>query len=107
MDFGPRPLVDPGMTLRALALVLLTGAAIASAGFALAQSGERVFGEPRAEATAADRKIFEDGLKQFSRAWDAHDGVGARFNEHSCLGCHSVPKPGGSGTAANTCVVVS
>jgi CxxC motif-containing protein (DUF1111 family) len=107
MDSGPRPLADPGMTLRALALVLLTGAAIATADVALAQSGERVFGEPRAEATAADRKIFEDGLKQFSRAWDALDGVGARFNEHSCLGCHSVPKPGGSGTAANTFVVVS
>jgi CxxC motif-containing protein (DUF1111 family) len=87
-------------SLAALALMALIGVAAA-------QSDERVFGEPRTEATEADRKIFEDGLKQFSRAWDAHDGVGARFNEHSCLGCHSVPKPGGSGTAASTFVIVS
>src|SRR5438874_12112630 len=89
-------------------LVLLVGVAASTAiSFAAAQSAGPGFGEPRAEATAADRKIFADGLKQFSRAWDAHDGVGARFNEHSCLGCHSVPKPGGSGTAANTFVIVS
>jgi CxxC motif-containing protein (DUF1111 family) len=74
---------------------------------AFAQTGDRPFGEPRAEATEADRKIFADGLKQFSRPWDAHDGVGARFNEHSCLGCHSAPVAGGSGTAANTFVIVS
>src|SRR5437868_12022957 len=87
---------------------LLVGVAGSTAiSIAAAQGDERVFGQPRAEATAADKKIFEDGLKQFSRAWDAHDGVGARFNEHSCLGCHSVPKPGGSGTAANAFVIVS
>ncbi|HEY4470609.1 MAG TPA: di-heme oxidoredictase family protein [Stellaceae bacterium] len=96
------------MTLRALGLGLLVSvAALTALSVAVAQSEDRVFGEPRVEATAADRKIFEDGLKQFSRAWDAHDGVGARFNEHSCLGCHSVPKPGGSGTAANSFVIVS
>src|SRR5690348_14835709 len=106
MDSGPRPLADPGMTRLRLAS-LAAVAVIALIGVAAAQAEDRVFGEPRAEATAADKKIFEDGLKQFSRAWDAHDGVGARFNEHSCLGCHSVPKPGGSGTAANTFVVVS
>ena len=106
MGSGPRPLGDPGMTrasvasLAALALMVLIGVAVA-------QNEDRAFGDPRAEATAADRKIFEDGLKQFLRAWDAHDGVGARFNEHSCVGCHSVPKPGGSGTAANTFVIVA
>jgi CxxC motif-containing protein (DUF1111 family) len=106
MDSGPRPPANPGMTrLRLASLVAL--AVMALIGVAAAQGEDRVFGEPRAEATAADRKIFQDGLKQFSRAWDAHDGVGARFNEHSCLGCHSVPKPGGSGTAANAFVIVS
>src|SRR5437762_7376470 len=79
-----------------LGLSLLAGLVVSMAiGVAAAQMDDRNFGEPRAEATAADRKIFADGLKQFSRAWDAHDGVGMRFNEHSCLGCHSVPKPGG------------
>src|SRR5437764_11018949 len=107
MDSGPRPLADPGMT-RKFGLALIISALLAAGvSVALAQSGDRVFGEPRAEATAADRKIFEDGLKQFSRAWDAHDGVGARLNEQSCLGCHSVPKPGGRGTAANAFVIVS
>src|SRR5436190_24396946 len=106
MDSGPRPPANPGMTrLRLASLAAL--AVMALIGVAAAQSAGPGFGEPRAEATAADRKIFEDGLKQFSRAWDAHDGVGMRFNEHSCLGCHSVPKPGGSGTAANTFVIVS
>src|SRR4029077_14227847 len=72
-----------------------------------AQTNDPTYGEPRAEATEVDRKIFMDGRRQFSRAWDEHDGVGDRFNEHSCVGCHSVPVPGGSGSAANTFVVVS
>jgi len=106
MDSGPRPAANPGMTrLRLASLAAL--AVMDLIGIAAAQSEGPGFGEPRAEATAADRKIFADGLKQFSRAWDAHDGVGARFNEHSCLGCHSVPKAGGSGTGANTFVIVS
>src|SRR5436190_21906440 len=72
MDSGPRPLADPGMTLRALGLGLLVSvAALTALSVAVAQSEDRVFGEPGVEATAADRKIFEDGLKQFSRAWDA------------------------------------
>jgi CxxC motif-containing protein (DUF1111 family) len=96
------------MTRKFLGLALLAGlAASATITLALAQNGDRVFGGPRLEATEADRKIFTDGLNQFSRAWDAHDGVGARFNEHSCLGCHSAPTAGGSGIVANTFVVVS
>jgi len=87
-------------------MALLLGSSAACLTFA-AEDKRPAFGEPRAEATEADRKIFTDGLKQFSRAWDAHDGVGARFNEHSCTGCHSVPVAGGSGTAVNTFVVVS
>src|SRR5882757_4543144 len=106
MDSGPRPPANPGMT-RLMLASLAALAVMALIGIAAAQSEGPGFGEPRTEATDADRKIFADGLKQFSRAWDAHDGVGMRFNEHSCLGCHSVPKPGGSGTAANTFVIVS
>jgi len=90
----------------AIGMALLLGSSAACLTFA-AEDKRPAFGEPRAEATEADRKIFTDGLKQFSRAWDAHDGVGARFNEHSCTGCHSVPVAGGSGTAVNTFVVVS
>jgi CxxC motif-containing protein (DUF1111 family) len=98
-----------GKNLAIATLALLTGvvAAATAIGVAVAQTGNHGFGEPRTEATEADRKIFTDGLKQFSRSWDEHDGVGMRFNEHSCVGCHSVPAAGGSGTAANTFVVVS
>jgi CxxC motif-containing protein (DUF1111 family) len=88
----------------ALLAGVVAGAAIS---VAPAQSDQRSFGEPRAEATDADRKIFANGLQQFSRTWDEHDGVGERFNEHSCVACHSVPAAGGSGEAANTFVLVS
>jgi len=90
-----------GLTLLA---GLLAGAAIS---VAPAQTDYGLLGEPRAEATEVDRKIFMDGRRQFSRAWDESDGVGDRFNEHSCVACHSAPTPGGSGLAANTFVVVS
>jgi CxxC motif-containing protein (DUF1111 family) len=87
--------------------VLVAATAAALINLATAQTADRVFGEPRAEATEADRKIFVDGLAQFSRAWDEHDGVGARFNEHSCIGCHATPAAGGSGTKPNMFVVVA
>jgi len=108
MGSGPRPSADPGMTFKIISLALLAsvmaGAAIS---VAPAQTDYRSVGQPRTDATEADRKIFAAGLRQFSRAWDEHDGVGERFNEHSCVGCHSVPAPGGSGSAANTFVLVS
>ena len=91
-----------------LGLAVLAGlSAGAEIQVAPAQTDGGAYGEPRAEATEIDRKIFMDGGRQFYRAWDEHDGVGDRFNEHSCVGCHSVPVPGGSGSAANTFVVVS
>ena len=88
------------------ALAFLLGVGAAGLGIA-AEAEHPDYGLPRVEASEADRKIFANGLRQFSRAWDEHDGVGERFNEHSCLGCHSVPAPGGSGSAANTFVLVS
>jgi CxxC motif-containing protein (DUF1111 family) len=88
-------------------LLSLIVSAAATMHVAAAGSDEPGLGEPRAEATEIDRKIFMDGRRQFSRAWDEHDGVGDRFNEHSCVACHSVPTPGGSGLAPNTFVVVS
>ena len=90
-----------------LGLALLLAVIAGAIGVAPAQTDQRSFGEPCSEATGADRAIFANGLRQFSRTWDEHDGVGERFNEHSCVGCHSVPVPGGSGTAANTFVLVS
>jgi CxxC motif-containing protein (DUF1111 family) len=90
---------------RTLGLALVVG--VAAISLAPAQTDHVSLGEPRADATETDRKIFLDGRRQFSRAWDEHDGVGDRFNEHSCVACHSVPTPGGSGLAANTFVVVS
>jgi CxxC motif-containing protein (DUF1111 family) len=90
---------------RTLGLALVVG--VAAISLAPAQTDHVSLGEPRADATETDRKIFMDGRRQFSRAWDESDGVGDRFNEHSCVACHSVPTPGGSGLAANTFVVVS
>src|SRR5580704_6082307 len=93
---------------RVFGLLLLAGlVAGAAVSVAPAQTDYGLLGEPRAEATEIDRKIFLDGRRQFSRTWDEHDGVGDRFNEHSCVGCHSVPAAGGSGITPNTFVVVS
>jgi CxxC motif-containing protein (DUF1111 family) len=93
---------------RRLGLALLAGIAAGTAiGVAAAQNERGAFGEPRAEASEIERNIFRDGLRQFSRAWDESDGVGERFNAHSCLGCHSSPVAGGSGVAANAFVLVS
>ena len=97
---------------RRLGLALLAGiAAGTTIGVAAAQTvvqtDRGVFGEPRAEASEIERKIFQDGLRQFSRAWDESDGVGKRFNAHSCLGCHSAPAAGGSGIKPDTFVLVS
>ncbi|HEX6440599.1 MAG TPA: di-heme oxidoredictase family protein [Stellaceae bacterium] len=76
-------------------------------GVAAAQAITPGLGGPRPEASEVERKIFADGLRQFSRAWEEADGVGERFNEHSCLGCHSAPAAGGSGVAPNTFVLVA
>jgi CxxC motif-containing protein (DUF1111 family) len=93
---------------RRLGLALLVGIAAGTAiGVAAAENERGAFGEPRAEAGEIERKIFRDGLQQFSRAWDENDGVGERFNAHSCLGCHSAPAAGGSGIKADTFVLVS
>jgi len=90
---------------RLLGLALLGGLAITGP---IALAGDLpALGEPRTEATVIERKIFGDGLRQFSHAWDEADGVGQRFNEHSCLGCHSVPAAGGSGVMPNTFVLVA
>jgi CxxC motif-containing protein (DUF1111 family) len=93
---------------RLLGLTLLAGLAAGGAvGVVAAQTDRGSFGEPRAEASPAERKIFLSGLRQFSKVWDEADGVGDRFNERSCRGCHSVPVAGGSGSTANTFVLVS
>jgi CxxC motif-containing protein (DUF1111 family) len=96
------------MRARLLGLTLLAGiAAAALIGVAAAQNERGAFGEPRAEASDVERKIFQDGLRQFSRAWDENDGVGQRFNANSCVGCHSAPVAGGSGVKADSFVLVA
>ncbi|WP_139024771.1 di-heme oxidoredictase family protein [Bradyrhizobium sp. STM 3843] len=64
------------------------------------------FGEP-ALSSIADWDQFRRGLRQFSRVWSELDGVGATFNERSCLACHAVPMPGGAGLTTGTFVFVS
>jgi CxxC motif-containing protein (DUF1111 family) len=91
-----------------LGLTLLAGiAAAAGIGVAAAENAHGGFGEPRAEAGDIERKMFQDGLRQFSRGWDEIDGVGERFNAQSCVGCHSAPAAGGSGIKADTFVLVA
>src|SRR3954464_6340109 len=96
------------MRARLLGFVLLAGVVAGPAvGVAAAEDVRSGFGEPRAGASEIERKIFRDGLRQFSRTWDENDGIGERFNAHSCLGCHAAPAPGGSGLKADSFVLVA
>ena len=69
-----------------------------------AETEQGLFADPRAEVAEAYRKIFMNGLRQFSQAWDERDGVSNRFNKHSAL---AVIRHRGQAAAANTFVVVS
>lgn len=101
---------SPAMTGKrsaSIGLALLAGIVVGTITVAAAQNERGGFGEPRTEATTIERKIFQDGLRQFSRAWDESDGAGERFNEHSCLGCHATPAAGGSGIKPESFVLVA
>jgi CxxC motif-containing protein (DUF1111 family) len=51
--------------------------------------------------SAAEQKMFIDGLEDFAEEETVADGVGPRFNFVSCAGCHAQPAIGGSSPADN------
>jgi Di-haem oxidoreductase, putative peroxidase len=53
------------------------------------------FGEPLGGLSEAERAAFDRGLALFVRRWD--EGAGFARNANSCVSCHSIPMPGGSG----------
>lgn len=88
-------------------LILLGVVCMAPTSFAQRVGGDAYFGEPVPGMNAHERAEFRTGLLQFARVWGRADGQRHRFNGRSCLACHSVPMPGGSGMTTNTFVFVS
>ena len=58
-------------------------------------------GGPLANLSAAEGKMFTDGLADFASEEGVTDGVGPRFNFVSCAGCHAQPATGGTSPAVN------
>lgn len=54
-------------------------------------------GEPFASLTDAQLGEFVAGRAQFQRVFTPEEGLGPTFNESSCVFCHDLPVPGGSG----------
>jgi CxxC motif-containing protein (DUF1111 family) len=63
------------------------------------------FGEPLPSLTAQERYDYEAGFKLFVKIWGPEEGLGPRFNAKSCVTCHRIPLPGGSGTTLDTFVI--
>jgi CxxC motif-containing protein (DUF1111 family) len=75
---------------------------------AFAQSGITnglYFGEPLPALTAQEEYDYLAGFKLFVKIWNPDEGLGARFNAKSCVTCHRIPLPGGSGTTPDTFVL--
>ena len=87
----------PGLLLAALCAAAAAPAATHSETYGY-------FGEPLRNVSVSDWSDFQVGLREFSHVWTAEDGVGERYNEHSCIGCHAIPMPGGSGITSHTFV---
>jgi CxxC motif-containing protein (DUF1111 family) len=63
------------------------------------------FGEPLPALTAQEEYDYVAGFKLFVKVWNPDEGLGARFNAKSCVTCHRIPLPGGSGTTPDTFVL--
>jgi mono/diheme cytochrome c family protein len=62
------------------------------------------FGELLPSLTDAQRASADHGFRLFVRAW--REGDGNARNADSCVACHNVPMPGGSGTSEQARVTV-
>jgi CxxC motif-containing protein (DUF1111 family) len=95
------------MTASAVALTLLSWAAVGSAQAAAADPGVRpasatdTFGNPLPGLTTDQTTLFFQGQTNFKEVERLGDGLGPRFNLDSCVGCHSFPTHGGSAPAVN------
>lgn len=60
------------------------------------------FGGPLADLPASMIAGFETGKQAFMRVETPATGLGPVYNGKSCVECHSVPTPGGSGASLDT-----
>jgi CxxC motif-containing protein (DUF1111 family) len=65
------------------------------------------FGEPIDAYSGTAQAVHIADLLFFARNWTIADGVGEEFNDHSCIACHAIPMPGGSGLTSDTFVTIS
>jgi len=64
------------------------------------------FGGPFGDATPQAIEQFERGFAVFVKAWSVAEGLGPLASGTSCVACHRIPVPGGSGTDPSTFVRV-
>jgi CxxC motif-containing protein (DUF1111 family) len=68
-------------------------------------------GGPLTGLTADEAAYFQDGLARFAEVESVtggqNNGLGPRFNSHSCLSCHVHPNVGGSSPASNPSIAIA
>jgi CxxC motif-containing protein (DUF1111 family) len=67
----------------------------------------RYLGDPVNGLTPDQLQEFDDGFKLFIKNWTVEEGLGPHVNARSCVTCHRIPTPGGSGTGRETFVLHS
>jgi len=95
--------------------VLICASAISHAAKAPVDPGVRGgasdAGGPLPGLTADETAFFQDGLTRFvtveSVTGGQHNGLGPRFNSHSCLSCHTQPSVGGTSPASNPLIAIA
>lgn len=95
--------------------VLICASAISHAARAPVDPGARGgapgAGGPLPALTADEMAFFQDGLNRFvtveSVTGGQNNGLGPRFNSHSCLSCHTQPNVGGTSPASNPLIAIA
>lgn len=64
----------------------------------------RYLGDPIQGLTSNQLQEFDGGFDLFVKNWTVQDGIGPNINARSCVACHRIPTPGGSGTGRETFV---
>ncbi|UHG95128.1 di-heme oxidoredictase family protein [Pseudomonas sp. 7-41] len=88
--------------------LLIAGLSIALSGSISAQNtpyAQGYFGEPIVGLTKKEERAFERGLQLFVKRWEEADQK--PHNAKSCVSCHSVPMPGGSGMSLQALVNIN
>lgn len=68
------------------------------------EEGGRYLGDPLPGLTPDQLREFDQGFKLFIKNWTVAEGIGPHLNARSCVACHRIPTPGGSGTGRETFV---